>query len=1193
MKTKLLIFIVLLVTNTNIFVSANSLMLPGDINDDNEVDLFDLELLAENWLTQNSSVNLVGTNLVDLRDFQILTDNWQRQAPKLIINEFLASNSSVYADEDGDYEDWIEIKNQSSEAINLDGYYLTDKQDNLTKWPLPAIDISPGELLVVFASEKDRRIAGQELHANFKLKASGEFLALVNPDGKVEHAFMPEYPGQQENISFGLYQNQQFYFTVPTPNSDNNTGFRAFVDNPEFSIDRGFFEEAIVLEINCNTPYAFIKYTTDGSKPTEGNGLYYNQPITIDSTTVLRAAAFRAQYVSSEIITSTYIYPEDIINQSAVQAGYPSQWQTRIHEGSQTIDTFQADFEMDPAIVNSLTYGPLLIDALKSLPTISLVTDVNNLFDLETGIYIHAVEPAGNIYGDVPADWERPTSVELIFPDGQVGFQVDAGLRMQGSASRRPMNPKHSFRLLFKDEYGPGRLKFPLFGDNAARSFNTLALRGGFNDAFTIWASSQSSKATFLSDQFARDSQLAMGNPAARGTFVHLYINGLYWGLYNPSERLDSDFQSDYLGGEPEDYDVIKHKVQVIDGNKDAWNQAISLAGQGLSTSQAYQDIQQYIDVQSNADYMLLNFFLGTTDWPGNNWYMARNTAAETGFKCFIWDAEQSLKSVTSDRTGVNNSNSPAFFYDKLRANEEYRVLFGDRAHKFLFNNGALTKDKCQERYSQRINEISAAIIAESARWGDAHVNPAYNLNDNWLPRINFVMNDLFPDRGDILLGQLKNKGLYPEIDAPIFLINEVYQHGGYANAGDKLSMNYNQSQSYVDIELISINAPVLTHVPLDDSLSLNWTLPDFIPNNTWTDGGTTAVGYDTKGGYDALINTDVEDQMYEKSSSVYCLIEFDYDTSVSLEELKLHIKYDDAFIAYLNGTEVCRSNNITSDIPPLAASSSHEVGTDFEIFDITNFKHLLNRSGNVLALHGINIRSTSSDLLLLPKLIGSAFLDDGNGASVYYTNNSSDPRLQGGQVAPDAQKYTSHIQLNNSSHIKARTYDNGNWSALCETTYALGNIIDSLRITEIMYHPAEPNTEFVEFCNIAVEPINLNLVKFTNGIDFAFEDTILLPGQYAIIVQDRTAFENKYGSNLNVIGQYQGRLDNDSDHIKLIDAIGLTITEFTYEDEWYDITDGPGYSLTLVDPINADPTALSNISSWQPSTTEGGSPGN
>src|SRR5688572_22412787 len=118
------------------------------------------------------------------------------------ISEFLAENDGGLRDEDGDSPDWIELQNDGTTGVNLEGWFLTDDAADLRKWRIPAVNIAANGFLVVFASGKDRTNA--VLHTNFQLDNAGEYLALVQPDGvTVAHAFAPTYPRQRANISFG------------------------------------------------------------------------------------------------------------------------------------------------------------------------------------------------------------------------------------------------------------------------------------------------------------------------------------------------------------------------------------------------------------------------------------------------------------------------------------------------------------------------------------------------------------------------------------------------------------------------------------------------------------------------------------------------------------------------------------------------------------------------------------------------------------------------------------------------------------------------------------------------------------------------------------------------------------------------------------------------------------------------------
>jgi len=117
----------------------------------------------------------------------------------------MAVNDSGLDDEDRDEEDWIEIHNAGVNTVDLEGWYLTDNVNTLTKWAFPEVTLAPDAYLVVFASGKNRREPSEVLHTNFKLKGSGEYLGLVRPDGHtVVSEFFPTYPIQAPDVSYGF-----------------------------------------------------------------------------------------------------------------------------------------------------------------------------------------------------------------------------------------------------------------------------------------------------------------------------------------------------------------------------------------------------------------------------------------------------------------------------------------------------------------------------------------------------------------------------------------------------------------------------------------------------------------------------------------------------------------------------------------------------------------------------------------------------------------------------------------------------------------------------------------------------------------------------------------------------------------------------------------------------------------------------
>ena len=732
---------------------------------------------------------------------------------KILITEFMASNAAFLADEDGEFSDWIELYNASEESINLEGWYLTDKSDNLTKWKVPNLTLAADDYLLVFASEKNRKDPTQPLHTNFKLSASGEFLAVVEPDGvTISHAYSPTFPVQREDISFGIYQEQNVFFDEPTPGADNVLG--QLIPPPQFSHNRGFYDDNFQVSLNSVGNGSKIYYTTDGTRPNPQSGMIYSQPINIATTTPLSAVVVSADGLSSEIISHTYFFIKDIVQQPVNPAGYPSEWSPyKFRSGNAP-----ADYEMDPEVCNHPDYKELMDDALLSIPTLSIVTNTGYLFSHEKnsqtgGIYIFT----GNSgEGGAGTDWERPASVEYYEPTTQRQFQVNCGVRLHGGNSRIPDNSqKHSFRLSFRSLYGPSKLKFDLFEESTATDeFNSLVLRAGYNYSWTKNDPTQRRNAQFMQDPFAKATQRAMGYPSAHEQFVHLYLNGLYWGLYNISEKITNDFMESYLGGKEEDFDVIKDHGLVADGFWTDWTKLYNQAKAGLSSNADYQKVQgknpdgsvnpnllNLLDVDNLIGYMQYNMYIGNEDWDHNNWFAARNRVTnEAGFRFFAWDAETSMTNLNYNNVKENNEENPSWFYTLLQGNADFKMLFADRLQQNFLNGGPLSPEAAAARYQEMVDEIDLAIIAESARWGDYRKDVApsdndrvlYTRNGHWLPRKEYLMNTYFPQRSGIVLNQFREIGLFPNIQAPAFS-----HPGGDMTTAIELEMSTNYGDIY------------------------------------------------------------------------------------------------------------------------------------------------------------------------------------------------------------------------------------------------------------------------------------------------------------------------------------------------------------------------------------------------------------
>ena len=710
----------------------------------------------------------------------------------VVIHEILAANVSGLVDENGDTEDWFELRNEGSTALSLAGWSATDDSDDPGKWVFPNVSIPAHGYLVVFCSGKDRRPLVGNIHTSFNLTANGEYLGIFNAESprQVISEIAPRYPRQRADYSYGRDGTGELsYFETPTPGAANANAvtFDGFVLDPICTPGRGFFDDPFDVTMTTVDPNANIRYTLDGSDPSPTTGTLYSGPVRISPPAArglvpIRAIAYRNGFLPSDIVTHSYIFVERVMTQSNSQPGFPSTW-----AGGQA-----ADYGMDPEVVNDPGHTQLVRDGLTSIPTLSLVTDVDNFFS-----------SSGNYYDPSRSGiaWERPVSAELILPDGTPGFQVNCGHRIQGGSSTGGWKAiKVSQRLLFKGDYGPTRLRYPLFPGSSVTEFDTIVLDAHLNLTWNHPSHGQRVRGDYVRDIFCSDVQRAMGGFSPHDVFVNLYLNGIYWGVYDVHERPDSTFAADYFGGSKDEYDVLKHSSSnVVDGSSSAYNSMLSLARRDLSTNSNYLALANVVEIPDLVDYMIMNLYAGNDDWPRHNWYVSRRNLPGGVWRFHSWDAEHVLKSTTINQIGVNNSGTPAEIYSNLRANAEFRLLFADHVHRHFFNGGVLYVDSQDpewdpanpERnvpasiYKARIAELDPAIACESARWGDAkQASDPYTRNNEWQTEQNWLEN-YFEVRSANVLSQFRTANLYPSVGAPVFNHN-----GGTITPGFLLTMS-------------------------------------------------------------------------------------------------------------------------------------------------------------------------------------------------------------------------------------------------------------------------------------------------------------------------------------------------------------------------------------------------------------------
>lgn len=576
-------------------------------------------------------------------------------------------------------------------------------------------------------------------------------------------------------------------------------------NSPLLGRAHGFYDSPFSLDISCADTSASLYYTTDGTVPSKENGVKYSAPLQVSGTTVLRVVAINDTLGVSNVVTATYLFLDDVLKQDNTPEGYPTEWGKYATRSGKA----KADYEMDSEMTSDKDFCELLKKGFLSLPVVSIVTDPSHLFNDEEndstgGIYIYTGAPSGS--GKPGRGWERPVSFEMFDARGKHDLQVNCGIKIHGGHSRLPeKSPKHSFRLVFSKDYGVKKLKYPLFGEDEPSKLNAIVLRTAFCNSWHHQEAGQREIALYSRDMWAKKTQKEMGHLTTNGIYAHLFINGLYWGLYNPTERIDDDFCESHLGGDKIDYDVIKveeygtsHVVIADAGTMDQWNELFALSENANDMATYYQmqglneqgerdlSIAPLLNVDNFIDYMLINYYGGNSDWDSHNWLAVRNRFTnDEGFHFICWDSEHILKGVSDNILSKKTNQSPTYLFRNLIKNPLFKHQFMNRVQKHCFDNGVLTPQRGAARWLALDAMIDTALYCEQARWGDyrrdvhkyTSKGELYTKENHYNPQREFLLETYFPQRAEAFVSQLVDKGWFPTIQAPAihYLGEEAY----------------------------------------------------------------------------------------------------------------------------------------------------------------------------------------------------------------------------------------------------------------------------------------------------------------------------------------------------------------------------------------------------------------------------------
>lgn len=1020
------------------------------------------------------------------------------------------------------------------------------------------------------------------------------------------------------------------FFKVPTPGRANGQSYTAPTPKVTASEPRGFKRGPFTVSLSCeDSANAVIRYTLDGNAPWTNSAIYVS-PLAITNTTVLRAAVVDPATLKLNVRTVTWLFLDDILAQGT---NPPSGWPASGSVNAQS---------MEYGLLSSIATGdPVRLRAgmTNAIPTLSLVTDLTNLFSAASGIYVNP----GND-GDA---WERPVSVELIDPVRGTNFEfrIDAGLRIRGAASRSTTNPKHSFRLFFRSDYGEPTLKFKLFDGEGADEFQKIDLRTSQNYS---WAWAKSTQDTFVRETFSRDTQRDMGQPYTRSRYYHLYLNGQYWGLYQTQERGSADFAATYIDGSNDDWDCIKtsrdgssgYQNTATDGSFDAFYALHSITvneGYSGAYSNNYWRVRGmnpdgssntnypvYLDQDNLIDYMLVAYYTGDPDspisiWGGfpNNMYALFNRKTPSGFKWLRHDAEHSLGAngsygVTCDTTyaGTNLTAqslfNPGTLHQRLCLHPDYRMRFADLTYRHLYNTGVLTPTNAQLRFRSRMSEIDTAIIGESARWGHG-----YTRDGTWLPTCNTVLGPYLSQRRDLIVTHFRNHGWYPWLETPAYSTNNATVlygatlrvsatnnfyyttdgsdprlPGGGINPAATLIFRAGVTSAVATARvLVSTNAVWAYYdagkePPATNGLS--WKEPNY-PSSSWGSGPGVLgfAGSAPTSPIGTATHRYTNGVSGTQVTTTYFRRTFTLASSEVVTSLAASLLRDDGVVVYINGTEVLRDN-----MPSGAMSYTNFASANASSVEQTN--RLARTIGAVGALRaGENVVAVE--------------VHQANASS---TDLYFDLSLTAQFDAYSALAGSTSIPVTNDLTVLARSYDGADWSPLSQATLALSHApvdYSPLRVSELLYAPPTPsassgysNDDFswLEIRNTGSTALNLSGVRFAAGITHTFTSSVLSAGARLVLAKNPAAFATRYDTNgVNLVAWSSGNLARKGETLSLVDPNGTNILTFTYSNTWYPSSYNTGHSLVAVDLAAAEPL-WSTAANWRPSGSAYGSPG-
>ncbi|MES2708181.1 MAG: CotH kinase family protein [Verrucomicrobiota bacterium] len=1120
----------------------------------------------------------------------------------VVISEFLASNQAAdgLRDEDGDLNDWIELLNTGTETVALKGWHLTDHLDEPKRWELPEVALAPGAYLVVFASGKDRSEPGGEPHTDFALKKSGEALALTRPDGSVADGYPADIPEQAADISYGRLtpggEAARGFFNRPTPGQPNDTASSP-PDPPVVNPPGGTFSDSLTVTLSGPLAGAEIRYTLDGSLPGPVSALY-SEPLTLTESTRLRALVMA---------------PGRVLGM--------------------------------PGGAGFLKLSPEMTGVSSNLPLVVVDTFGSGRPEADTGalwmVFMPEAATGRSALTGVP-QLNTPANVKVRGSSTASAAKYSLAVEARDTAGAdrdvapAGLPPEEDWVLHAPYDYDRSLIRNPLMyqlsNDAGRYAVRTRAVELYLNtDGGPVSAADYAGIYTLM-ERIGRGTHRVNVEKLDAADKYAPEVQGGYVLKIDRADPLDIGFQ----GAGQQIYWVDPSEGKAPSQQKDWIKNYLNAWGESLNAQDFFDPLNGYAqraDPESFIDHHLLNVAAKNVDALRLSAYFSKSRYGRLTAGP-VWDFDRSLDSIDvrddnfNTWRGETSDLGTDFFryswYQQMFRDPNFAQRWIDRLDEL--RRGALSDERIAAEITRQAAELTEAAPRNFARWPERP--PRFG---GWAEEIDHLRG-WFQSRLRWMDAQVTRPPVADRVSGPVesggtvSLTSPSLSRPGaviyYTTDGsDPRRFDRTQGQTVITDTFVSENHPVRVLLPLTNP-GADWRGGEPFDDTAWI-SGAGGVGYDDAADYNPFIGVNLESPPASrrmKGVTQVCLMRLKFQTTrqriAALGLLKLRMRYDDGFIAWLNGTRIAGASPPADGAAWNAGAAANHTDSEAmvpEDFPVSNFAGLLRDGENVLAIQGLNYGVNSTDFLIQAELVGGYIPAD-------------EP-----EMSLSAKIYTGPVVLTQSTVLTARAYDPAGpftpypytgagsgqtpvlsrWSAPLRLTLPVDAVpaaAGRLTVSEIMYHPAAPtggqqaqgflkssDFEFIELTNVSGKPLNLAGMVLGGGVSFTFPvapESLVAPGGTVVLAANPAAFAARYGTGVAVAGSFEGHLKNSGDAIVLTAADASAIQSFRFADAapWPVAADGGGVSLEL-----KNPSALSlpgKAVSWTTGGDPGGTPG-